>query len=73
MDKNSYTVVDHFDDIEFYQRLAFLDKIAAKAMQVEKEKNRKLGIPSVFMRDGKILYELADGTITDQAPWDDLK
>lgn len=39
-------------------------------MQEEKEKNKRLGIPSAFMQNGKIYYELPDGTITTEKPWD---
>ena len=47
-----------------------MNKIAVQAMQEEKEKNKRLGIPSSFMQNGKIFYELADGTITAEQPWD---
>jgi len=63
-------IVESFDDIEIYKNSAFVNKIAAQAMQEEKEKNKRLGIPSAFMQNGKIYYELADGTITTEKPWD---
>lgn len=53
-------VVESFDDIELYK----------KAMQEEGEKNKKLGIPSSFMQNGEIYYELPDGTITKEKPWE---
>ncbi|MBT6843845.1 MAG: hypothetical protein HOA17_08645 [Candidatus Melainabacteria bacterium] len=63
-------IVESFDDIEIYKNSAFMNKIAVQAMQEEKEKNKRLGIPSSFMQNGKIFYELADGTITAEQPWD---
>jgi hypothetical protein len=43
--------------------------IGIAAMNEEKKNNRKLGIPAAFMHNGKILYELPDGTITPESPW----
>jgi len=63
-------IVESFDDIEIYKKDAFINKIGKAAMQEEKEKNRRLGIPSAFMQNGKIYYELPDGTITTEKPWD---
>jgi 2',3'-cyclic-nucleotide 2'-phosphodiesterase (5'-nucleotidase family) len=70
MNKKNLKIVESFDDIEIYKTSAFMNKIAADAMQEEKEKNKQLGIPSAFMQNGKIYYELPDGTITDKQPWD---
>jgi hypothetical protein len=70
MNKKNLKIVESFDDIEIYKTSAFMNKIAAEAMQEEKEKNKRLGIPSAFMLNGKIFYELADGTITSEKPWD---
>ena len=70
MNKKNLKIVDSFDDIEIYKNSALINKIAARAMHEEKEKNRQLGIPSSFMQNGKIFYELPDGTITDKEPWD---
>ena len=62
-------IVESFDDIEIYKKDAFINKIGIAAMQEEKEKNKRLGIPSSFMQNGQILYELPDGTITSKKPW----
>jgi hypothetical protein len=43
--------------------------IGIAAMNEEKKKNKDLGIPAAFMHNGKILYELPDGTITPESPW----
>lgn len=71
MNNKNIKIVDSFDDIEIYKSSAFHNKITAMAMQAEKEKNKKLGIPSAFMHNGKIHYELPDGTITTESPWED--
>ena len=46
MNKKNLKIVESFDDIEIYKTSAFMNKIAAQAMQEEKEKNKRLGIPS---------------------------
>jgi hypothetical protein len=33
------------------------------------EENRRLGIPNVFSRNGKLYYELPNGEITTQDPF----
>lgn len=69
MNEKDLKIVESFDDIQIYKQSAFMNKIAAQAMQEEKEKNKRLGIPSSFMHNGMILYELPDGTITKEKPW----
>lgn len=69
MNNRKFKIVDSFDDAEFYRKTSFMTKIGKAAMQEEKEKNRKLGIPAAFSKDGKIYYELADGTITEKSPF----
>ena len=71
MNNKDLKIVDSFDDIQIYKSSAFHNKVAALAMQEEKEKNKRLGIPSAFMHNGKIHYELPDGTITTESPWID--
>lgn len=70
MENKEPQIVESFDDIEIYQKDVFINKIGIAAMQEEKEKNKRLGIPSAFMQNGKIFYELPDGTITEEKPWD---
>ena len=33
------------------------------------EENRRLGIPNAFERNGRIYYEMPDGTITTEDPF----
>jgi len=62
-------IVESFDDIEIYKKDALINMIGIAAMNEEKKKNKDLGIPAAFMHNGKILYELPDGTITTESPW----
>lgn len=43
-------------------------KIGSRAMDKAQEENRRMGLPNVFSRNGKIYYELPDGTITTKPP-----
>jgi hypothetical protein len=69
MNKKNLKIVESFDDINIYKESAQMNKIGAQAMQEEKEKNKRLGIPSSFMQNGKIFYELTNGVITTEKPW----
>lgn len=46
-----------------------LMEVAESAFAKAREENRRLGIPNGFERDGKLLWELPDGTITDVNPF----
>ena len=43
-----------------------LRRIGKRAVQKAREENRRLGIPNVFSRDGKIYYELPSGEIVEE-------
>lgn len=73
MEARDPQIVESFDDIEIYKKDFFINKIGIAAMEEEKKKNKQLGIPSSFIHNGKIYYELADGSITDQQPWSGLQ
>ena len=62
--------VDELDDPKIYKRAFQFIKIGNKAVHEAQETNRKLGIPSVYSRKGKIYFELPDGTITHESPWE---
>lgn len=40
-----------------------------RAVEKAQEGDRRLGLPNVFVRNGKIYYELPDGTITREDPF----
>ncbi len=69
MEAKDPEIVDSFEDIEIYKKDAFINKIGIQAMKEEREKNHKLGIPSAFMQNGQIYYELPDGSISKEKPW----
>jgi hypothetical protein len=43
-------------------------KIGQRAIDKAQEENRRMGLPNVFSRNGKIYYELPNGTITTKGP-----
>jgi len=51
-----------------YQWMLEVFKIGSRAMDKAQEENRRMGLPNVFSRNGKIYYELPDGTITTKPP-----
>ena len=61
--------VDFIDDPELYKLSTLAKKAGNKAAHETQEENRKLGIPNVYSLNGKIYFELPDGTITTKSPW----
>jgi hypothetical protein len=51
-----------------FERLHEYLQVGRAAAEVAQEENRTLGIPNVYSMNGKIFYELPDGTITDVQP-----
>lgn len=41
-------------------------RIGNIAIQKVIQENRKLGIPNVFSRNGRVYYEMPDGTVTTE-------
>ena len=56
--------------IELYQETIELQRIGTRAVRRAREENRRLGIPNAFTRDGKLYFELPDGTITQDNPFE---
>lgn len=50
---------------EMYDFFIKLNRIANRAVSKAQQENRQKGIPNVYCRNGKIYYELADGTLTN--------
>lgn len=61
--------VDKFDDLELYQKSFEIEAIGNQGVYDALNENRKKGIPIVFSINGKIYYELPDGTITSVSPF----
>jgi len=59
-------------DIQLYLQAAEFKRIGNLAVEKALEENRRLGIPSVFYRNGQIYYELPNGDITRDDPFKDL-
>ena len=52
---------------ELVERMARIGNIAVHAVQ---EENRRKGIPNVYVRNGKIVWQLPNGSITTAHPAD---
>lgn len=50
-------------DKETYEQALEFQRIGNIAVRKAQEENRQLGIPNVYGRDGKIIYEMPDGEI----------
>ncbi len=46
-------------------------RIGSRAVRKAREENRRLGIPNAVSRDGELEYELPDGQVTNENPFDD--
>ena len=45
-----------------------LFQIVSKAVHMAQEENRRLGIPNVYVLNGKLVWQLPDGTVTSVKP-----
>lgn len=61
--------VKKLNNLALYQKAIEIQAIGTEAVNEVKEENRRLGIPIVFSRNGKIFYEMPDGNITDKSPF----
>ena len=68
--KKKSKAVEVLNNLELYQRVFQIVKIGNRAVHEAQEANRKLGIPNVYGRNGKVYFELPDGTITTESPWE---
>lgn len=64
--------VKHFNDITLYHFAAKVRRIGNNAIRQAQEENRRLGLPNVFSQNGIIYYEMPEGNITTQSPFEDL-
>lgn len=46
-----------------YRRIAEYVRIGNRAMRRAEEENRRQGLPNVFSRNGKLIFEMPDGSI----------
>lgn len=47
-----------------------LTRIGSRAVKKAQEENTRKGIPNVYCINGKIVYQLPDGTITEKSPFE---
>ena len=45
-----------------------LFQIVSKSVHMAQEENRRLGIPNVYVLNGKLVWQLPDGTVTSVKP-----
>ena len=61
----------HFQDHSIYRHASALTRLFNKAVYEARMQNRKAGLPNVYSLNGRIYYELPDGTITTGNPLSD--
>lgn len=61
--------VNKLDNLEIYQFGFEINKIANDAIDIIKKQNKKLGIPLVYSKNGKLYFELPDGRIVTENPF----
>ena len=62
-------VVEKFDDLEFYQWAFDIERIGNDAIKEAKKESKEKGVPLVYSKNGQLIYELTDGTITTASPF----
>jgi hypothetical protein len=55
--------------LETYQKFAEFLRIGSRAVRRAQERNRGLGIPNVYSRNGRVYYELPNGELTEKDPY----
>ena len=48
---------------ETYEMAKEFQRIGNLAVRRAQEENRRLGLPNIYSRNGKLIYEMPDGTI----------
>jgi len=48
---------------ETYQRMAEFVRIGNRAVRQAQEENHRLGLPNIYSRNGRIIYEMPNGEI----------
>ncbi|MBC8173490.1 MAG: hypothetical protein H7X71_06235 [Chitinophagales bacterium] len=60
--------VNDFDFPELYKLEAEIFRVGKLAVEDARAENKRLGLPNVIGRDGKVYYEYADGRIEQIFP-----
>ena len=48
---------------ETYERFLEFERIGNRAVRQAQEENHRLGLPNIYWRNGKIIYEMPNGEI----------
>lgn len=56
-------------DKERYELFFRIGRIGNRAIQKAREANRQAGLPNVGSRNGRLYWEMSDGTITMENPF----
>jgi len=51
-----------------YQEIVETLTIFIEAVRKAQRENRRLGLPNVYCKEGKVFYQLPDGRITSKTP-----
>jgi hypothetical protein len=60
--------VNSFENLEIYKWASEMQCIANESIRRVKEENKRLGLPLVYSFNGRIVYEMPDGTLTYENP-----
>ncbi|MCL2335723.1 MAG: hypothetical protein FWC57_06635 [Endomicrobia bacterium] len=55
-------------NVKAYKMIDEITKLYNRAAQKAQQENREHGLPNVFYRNGRIVYELPNGKITTKRP-----
>ena len=69
--RRDYKVKSRLFDSEFVKQSAIIREIGSAAVKKAQEENRRLGIPNAYFINGKTYYELPDGTLSLEDPWEE--
>lgn len=58
--------------LKLYERVSEFLRIGNDAVHSAQEENRKLGIPNVYGINDKIIFEMPDGSIVTESPWEKI-
>jgi hypothetical protein len=61
---------NHPKNIETYLRAIEIQRIGNRAVRRVQEENRRRGIPNAYSRNGKLYFELPDGSLTEKNPFE---
>ena len=58
-------------DIETYRQASDMLLVGSRAVLKAQEESRLLGVPNVYSNNGIVFYELPDGELTTEDPFQD--